>query len=368
MAKKRSYLSQSDVPKYSLEGALKVGRALVDNFAGDPTAPIHVASAIDVKPSSSNFRDICGASIAYGITKGGYNANQIELAPLGVKILKPTEEGQDVEGLLQAGLAPRVLKEFISKYSGAKFPKDSIAKNVLEGMGVPGEKLDGVLEIIKENCQYLGLTKEIKGSLYVHVDSPSINPSEEDENPEDDIDVSEEENNNIPPDDLPDELLQRMDVTKPGSPKEAKAESPPTKPRVFITHGKNKKVVEQIKELLTFGQLEAEVRVEKETVAKSVPDKVFEDMRSCNAAVIHVENEKHLLDKKGNEVKILNSNVLIEIGAAMALYGKNFILLCHTEVELPSNLQGLYRCNYEGDSLDYAATMKLLKAFNDIRG
>jgi predicted nucleotide-binding protein len=61
----------------------------------------------------------------------------------------------------------------------------------------------------------------------------------------------------------------------------------------------------------------------------------------------------------------LNENVLIEIGAALALYRRNVILLVHKGVTLPSNLQGLYKCYYEGQALDYDATMKLLKAFND---
>jgi hypothetical protein len=51
----------------------------------------------------------------------------------------------------------------------------------------------------------------------------------------------------------------------------------------------------------------------------------------------------------------------------MALYGGNFILLVQKGVHLPSNLQGLYRCEYEGETLDYDATMKLLKAFNQFR-
>jgi len=33
-------------------------------------------------------------------------------------------------------------------------------------------------------------------------------------------------------------------------------------------------------------------------------------------------------------------------------------------VTLPSNLQGLYRCDYEGNRLEYDATMKLLKTFS----
>lgn len=368
---KRSYLSQSDVPKYSLEEAQKVAQGIIENYAGDPTAPLQVASAIDIKPSSSNFRDICGASIAYGLTNGGYNASKIELTPLAKQIFKPTEEGQETEGLLKAGMTPRVLKEFFSKYNNAKFPKDSIAKNVLEGMGVPNDKLDTVLDIIKDNGSYLGILKEIKGSSYVLIDSPSISPTENDQ--EGDQDLLEEpiENGdqklNGPEEELPAELLNKLNISKPETPPGPPATEPKEKPKIFITHGKNKKIVEQIKELLSYGQFEPVVSVEKETTARPVPEKVFEDMRSCQAAVIHVENERELQDPNGKTVKVLNSNVLIEIGAAMALYGKKFILLCQKEVELPSNLQGLYRCNYEGDGLDYEATMKLLKSFNEMR-
>ena len=63
----------------------------------------------------------------------------------------------------------------------------------------------------------------------------------------------------------------------------------------------------------------------------------------------------------------INENVLIEIGAAMALYKNNFILLVGKGIHLPSNLQGLYVCHYDGAKLDYEATMKLLKAFNEFK-
>jgi predicted nucleotide-binding protein len=66
-------------------------------------------------------------------------------------------------------------------------------------------------------------------------------------------------------------------------------------------------------------------------------------------------------------VRVLNPNVLIEIGAAMMRYDRKFILLVQEGTTLPSNLQGLYEVRYSGDELDYPATMKLLKAFNDFK-
>ena len=143
------------------------------------------------------------------------------------------------------------------------------------------------------------------------------------------------------------------------------ANTPANGNRVFITHGRNRKILNQVKELVAYGKFEAVVAMEHETAAKPVPKKVMDDMRTCKAAVIHVSAEDVLYDKKGNEVPQINENVLIEIGAAMALYGEKFVLLVEEGVSLPSNLQGLYECRYEGDELNMPATMKLLKAFNE---
>jgi len=137
--------------------------------------------------------------------------------------------------------------------------------------------------------------------------------------------------------------------------------------RVFITHGKNKKILEQVKELVAFGKFEPVVAQERETAAKPVPEKVMDDMRACHAAVIHVGSEGFLLNSNGDQVPQINGNVLIEIGAAMALYSRNFILLVEEGVTLPSNLQGLYECRYSEDELNMPATMKLLKAFNEFK-
>ena len=90
-------------------------------------------------------------------------------------------------------------------------------------------------------------------------------------------------------------------------------------------------------------------------------------MRDCGAAIIHVDSE-HVIEKDdGNKYYIINPNVLIEIGAAMALYGRRFILLVREGITLPSNLQGLYEVRYKGESLDGEATIRLLEAIMDIK-
>jgi predicted nucleotide-binding protein len=138
--------------------------------------------------------------------------------------------------------------------------------------------------------------------------------------------------------------------------------------RVFISHGKNRKILEQLKTVISYGNFDPVVSVDNETVSKPIPDKVLDDMRSAAFAVIHIEDEKTLLDEAGEKHVYLNQNVLVEIGAAMALHKGRFVLLVKDGVQLPSNLQGLYQCRYTGETLDFDATMRLLKAFNDFRG
>ncbi len=367
--KQRSRVSQTDIPNFTLEEALKVPKAIIDNFAGKPTAPLQIAVALDISPGSSNWRNLSGASIAYGLTNGGYNSKDIALADIGKRIVSPTKENDDNVAIVEAALTPKLLNKFYNNYNNAKFPKDNIAQNVLLEMGVPQDKLSRVLDIIKQNGEFAGLITNTKNGPFVFIDpnrnnengkasQSSLNSSEEFE--EDDADNDYQE-------DLPKELLERMDIRREDSKSESSLIRLPEKIKVFISHGKNKKMVEQLKELLIYGQFEPVVSIEGETTAIPVPEKVFNDMRKCNAGIIHIEGEQVLFDDKGNMFKKINENVLIEIGAAIALYNKKFILLCQKGVTLPSNLQGLYRCDYEGDQLDYNATMKLLKAFIEFR-
>jgi hypothetical protein len=135
--------------------------------------------------------------------------------------------------------------------------------------------------------------------------------------------------------------------------------------RVFISHGSNKDVVEQIETMLALGDFESEVAVKEETAAIPVPDKVFEAMRRCQAGIIAVTVDEGRRDDAGSYV--LNENVLIEIGAAFVLYDRRVVLLWDKRLDVPSNLQGLYRCEFEGDELSWTAGMKLMKAIREFK-
>lgn len=352
--KNKKRLNQSDVPAYSLEHAMRVPVAVFENYAGGPAKPIDVAAAMDLLPASSQFRMLTGSAIAYGLIDGGAKSQEVSLTDLAKTILQPLEEGVDLVAKREAFLKPKVIGEFINKYNGSPIPKDQIAQNVLVSMGVPNDRASDVLALILEGAESLGLITEIKGKKYVNLSSPT-NPSVAAITS---VDESEYEEDGVSTDEVATPEAS-ISIAAPIITSQVANNK-----KVFITHGRNKSFIEPIKKLLSFGEMEAVVSVEKQSVSQPVPEKVMNDMRECGAAIIHVEDELTLLDKEAKEHVMLNPNVLIEIGAAIALYKKRFILLVKDGVKLPSNLQGLYEVRYTGENMDGEATIKLLEAIN----
>jgi predicted nucleotide-binding protein len=359
---KRSYLKQSDVPSGSLDDALRMPEAILDHYGGKPTTPLHLAKALNVDPKGSQIRVLSGASIAFGLIEGGAQAASISVTELARRILRPKSEGEDLLAKREAVLRPRVFGEFLRKYDGSPFPRSDIGQNVLEELGVPREKTEGVLGQIDASARSVGFIEEIKGKNYVTLQgaaqsAAAVAEPRTDEVPEKDEPVVEEAKSRVAP-----------PAIQPKGPELTAAIADDLRrKRVFITHGKNRDLVEPMRKLLEYGELEPVISVERTSVSKPVPEKVLDDMRSSGAAIIHVDAERTVTDADGSQHVILNPNVLIEIGAAMAFYGRRFILLVREGVKLPSNLQGLFEVRYSGETLDAAATIKLLEAIKDIK-
>lgn len=361
--KTRSYLSQEEIPAYDLEEALLIAKALIQEYGGHPAAPLDVAAAMDLTPTSGKFRMLCGSSIAYGLTIGGYNAAQIAPTDLAKRIIEPQEENDELAGKREAVMKPRILREFLSKYSGSPLPREDIGLNVLKGMSVPADRTKQVWEMVLRSADSVGFLQTIKERKYVNLGG--VKPPEPSTTPEAQEGAAESPQQEIR------ELVKTIHEPEAAAVaqemRHSAGQNDARLRRVFITHGKNTALIEPIKELLGFGELIPVVSIQKESVAQPVPDKVMNDMRSCGAAIIHVDGELKLLDADANEHTVINPNVLIEVGAAMALYGRRFILLVREGVKLPSNLQGLYEVRYQGETLDGTVTIRLLKAINELK-
>lgn len=351
---------QSEFPKDTLEQSLRVAQALEEANGGQPLPPVETATALGISPGSSDFRALLSSSFKYGLTSGSYKSERIELTDLGRQIVEPKSTEESREGLVAAALAPPTFRNIYEYYKGKKIPEKAFFQNtIVREFGVPREHAGICVDTFTENVDAAGLVRATKSGPWLSIEAapPKVNESsdDEEEHPQETADV------------VSDFVGPGRSAIAPDRHNGAVVKVDPRERRVFVTHGTDKSFVEPIKKLLGFGEMVPVVAVERQSVSKPVPDKVMDDMRSCGAAIIHVDAEQTLMDSEANAHVVLNPNVLIEIGGAMALYGRRFVLLVRDGVKLPSNLQGLYEVRYQGGTLDGDATIRLLEAINDIK-
>lgn len=352
--------SRRDYPAHALKEALVLIEAIGTKNAGKPMDRLLLADAIGRKPSSSDYRVLLSSSLKYGLTSGTEKADYIEPTELGSRIINPTSTADVKKAQIDAVMRVPLFERVLTHYNRAKLPEGDFFANTLEReFKIDSQHKHEAARMVRENAEFIGVLQNISGSDYIRFDLNKPDPSIAD-------DVGADIDNSSDGDGDSEHAAANRTIEVKSSHANPPSGTGVIK-RVFITHGKNKAFVEPLKKLLKYGELDAVVAAESQSVSQPVPDKVLKAMRSCGAAVIHVEDELVLHDGDGNEQVVLNPNVLIEIGAAMALFDRRFILLVKNGIALPSNLQGLYEVRYDGRNLDSEATIKLLEAINDIK-
>ncbi|MBF0686717.1 MAG: nucleotide-binding protein [Cellulomonas sp.] len=348
---KRSRISQADIPAISLEKALRVPRAIAENYASHPTRPFDVAAALMVQPSSGGFRVECGAAIGYGLTEGGPNAPEISLTALGARVVTPTEVDDDTRALREAALKPTVANQFYSKYNGSPLPPKSIAENVLATFAVPRDRTGDVYDLLIENARYVGLLKSIKDKEYIDIAGPSNGgvPG----GPVTSAAVGEGTSASSPSA-IDDGLYtggeeEFEDVVD--APPQSISGREPSKNAIFVGHGGNRKPMEQLVKILNEYGIPHKEAVDSANTARPIPLKVAETMRECGAAILVFTADKEYFDAEGNSVWRPSENVSHELGAASVLYGERIVIFKERGIDLPSNFSSIGYIEFEKDKL-----------------
>jgi predicted nucleotide-binding protein len=337
-------VSQSDVPRHSIQDGVRVAQAIEDHYGGGPASPMDVATSLDSTPSSSWFRTVTGSAIAYGLTDGAYNSNEIQLTDLGRRVVAPTQEGDDAAALREALIRPRVIREFLKKYDKKKLPPINIAQNVLASLGVAKEATQRTYEVLQTSAEHVGVLRTIKGDQWVDLRAPATRtgvrsseaePSEEDTELDDDI----EEEVQPPPAKTPTQT-----VAKP----------------IFIGHGKKKGPLDKLEKILTSFKIPYKVAVTEPNLGRPIPTKVQATIRECGSAILIFTRDEKFFDADGNEIWRPSENVVHELGAASYEYDDRVVIFMEKGLQFPTNFQSIGHIEFEEDSIE-AKTMELMK-------
>lgn len=322
---RRKRVSQAEVPRHLLREASRVPEALAENFAKTPTRPIELAVALGMSPTSGGFRTICGAALGYGLTTGGPNSQAIGLTELGKRIVGPLREGDDDAAKREAVLTPRVERQFLERYDGHPLPADNIAYNVLESMGVPRSAAARVYEVIRENAENVGFVKLIKDKAYVDLGPMQIEGDAESSSP---ARSSESQT-------LTTSTEEGGSAIMPSAPNSAPPPPPVRAERVFVSSSASPEIADQIAALLKFGGREAVAKTELAVSNTSRLLALTGEMRECSSGVFFLSTQAALDSPSATE------NTLLELGAAVALFGSRCVLVVEAGAHVPSWLSDL---------------------------
>lgn len=85
----------------------------------------------------------------------------------------------------------------------------------------------------------------------------------------------------------------------------------------------------------------------------------------CDAAALVFDEGAYVSGGEGG--RTLRESVLLEVGAALAVYERRAVLIGEKSLPAPAALEGLPRFGFEGESLTWEAGVELLKAFERFR-
>ncbi len=159
---RRAAISSKDLPKKTLEDALRVANAIKDNYGRQATWE-DIAGAMQFSPKNPNNQYYLWSATAYGIVDKDEDDNY-RVTEIGRKIIAPTYDGEDREGAIKAVSNPSILGRFFSDYGASQLPSGDIFKNVLEQKyNIPKGRVDETVNLIVANARFAKLLEEQEG-------------------------------------------------------------------------------------------------------------------------------------------------------------------------------------------------------------
>jgi hypothetical protein len=153
-------MPKSYYPPKSLREATIIARTIVESGGGQPMVRLTIAKELELEPEGRAFRDLLTASGGYGLTRGSYRADAIELLDLGRRI---------VDGELDAAYEALFLRdlfaEFHSQYKNAKVPSQQAGHDFLKrDCAVPDGQVKAVYSRILQDGRDWQIVQEIEGA------------------------------------------------------------------------------------------------------------------------------------------------------------------------------------------------------------
>jgi hypothetical protein len=150
-SKKPTGSASSNYPRHSIERALRIPNAIIEQNAGRETNEQDAASFLSLTSSKGPFQLEISSATKYGFLERP-GPGRIKSSELAKRIIRPQSAEDELKGLREAILKAPVISDVYKHYRGENLPDRKFFENALvDNFKIPQEKLSEFIEIFTES-------------------------------------------------------------------------------------------------------------------------------------------------------------------------------------------------------------------------
>lgn len=154
--------SQAKYPRHSVQKALRIPRAILEQNAGKPCTDREAANFVKVT-FAGPFKVELSSALKYGLLERP-QSGQVAVTDLARKILRPHNPSDELDGLREAILKAPDISTVYLHYRGENLPEAQFFQNALvDKFRIPTEKVTEFIAIFIETLQQAKLVEEHNG-------------------------------------------------------------------------------------------------------------------------------------------------------------------------------------------------------------
>lgn len=158
--------AQRPFPACPFEEALEFATVILEYGSGQPVRRVSLFDHLGKSPDSGGSRQLITNANKYGLTKGGYQADMLELTPDGSRAVDE-EIGKRELVKARIKLAIEDIEPFsklYARFAGNKLPAKAALIDAIKEFEVPEELAEEAVDTFIVNLRFIGLLQTLSGA------------------------------------------------------------------------------------------------------------------------------------------------------------------------------------------------------------
>jgi len=166
-------------PRHSVEKALRIPKAIIEQNAGKACSPKEAAAFLGAKSAAGPFSVEIASAMKYGFLVRP-EVGRIEPTDLARQIIRPTSPEDELKGYREAVLKAPEISDVYKHYRGENIPDDTFFRNtVVQNYKIPDSDFNDFKQVFLESLEKAKLLEKKEDNIRVIDVSSEVEPAGE---------------------------------------------------------------------------------------------------------------------------------------------------------------------------------------------